>query len=86
MYIFMFVYVLFLVHNQCCITPMLHFYILLFWYAVYFVSVLDSSYLQPSNKYHMYIYIILSYNNIYTMCINAYSFMPAEIEYPLHPL
>jgi hypothetical protein len=34
----------------------------------------------------VYIYIILSYNNIYTMCINAYSFMPSEIEYPLHPL
>jgi membrane-associated HD superfamily phosphohydrolase len=32
------------------------------------------------------IYIIFSYNNIYIMCINAYSFMPSEIEYPLHPL
>jgi hypothetical protein len=59
-----------------------------FWYAVYFGSVLDFSYFQASNKYHLYIYIyiILSYNNIYTMCINAYSFMPSEIEYPLHPL
>ena len=41
--------------------PNVTFYILLFWYAFYFVSVLDFSYLQPSNKYHMYIYIILSY-------------------------
>jgi hypothetical protein len=45
--------------------PNVTFYILLFCYAFYFVSVLDFSYLQPSNKYHMYIYIILSYNNIY---------------------
>jgi hypothetical protein len=66
--------------------PNVTFYILLFWYAFYFVSVLDYSYLQPSNKYHMYIYIILSYNNIYTLCINTYSFIPAEIEYLLHPV
>jgi hypothetical protein len=58
MYIFLIVYVLILVHNQCCITAMLHFYILFFWYAVYFVSVLDFSYFQTFNKYHLYVYIV----------------------------
>jgi hypothetical protein len=86
MYIFMVVYVLILVHNQCCITQCYIFIYYYFWYAVYFVSVLDFSYFQASNKCHLYIYIILSYNNIYTMCINAYSFMLSEIEYLLHPL
>jgi hypothetical protein len=61
----MVVYVLILVHNQCCITPMLHFYILFFWYDVYFIIVLDFSYFQASNKFHLHVYIILSYNNIY---------------------
>jgi hypothetical protein len=65
---------------------MLHFIYYYFGMLFILLVLLDYSYLQPSNKYHMYIYIILSYKNIYTLCINTYSFIPAEIEYPLHPV
>jgi hypothetical protein len=64
---------------------MLHF-ILLFWYAFILLVLLHYSYLQPSNKYYRYNYIILICNNIYTLCINTYSFIPAEIKYLLHPV
>jgi hypothetical protein len=47
---------------------------------------LQYSYLQPSNKYYRNNYIIIICNNIYTLCINTYSFIPAEIEYPMHPV
>jgi hypothetical protein len=65
---------------------MFHFRYYYFGMLFILLVLLDYSYLQPSNKYYMYIYIILGYNNIYTLCINTYSFIPAEIEYPLHPV
>jgi hypothetical protein len=65
---------------------MFHFRYYYFGMLFILLVLLEYSYLQPSNKYYTYIYIILSYNNIYTLCINTHSFIPAEIEYSLHPV
>jgi hypothetical protein len=70
MNIFLFIYVLILVHNQFCITIMLHLYILLFLVCcLFFVSVLDFSYFQTSNKYHLYVYIVSLVITIYIHCV-----------------
>jgi hypothetical protein len=65
----MVVYLLILVHNQCCITQRYIFIYYYFWYAVYFVSVLDFSYFQASNKCHLYVYILSLVITIYIQCV-----------------
>ena len=69
MYIFLVIYVLILVHNQCCITQMLHFIYYYFGMLFILLVLLDYSYLQSSNKYHLYVYIVSLVITIYIHCV-----------------
>jgi hypothetical protein len=55
------------------------------WYACLIV-LLHYSYLQPSNNYYYYNYILSLCNNIYPLCNNTYPFIPAEVEHPMYPV
>jgi hypothetical protein len=55
------------------------------WYACLLV-LLHYSYLQPSDNYYRYNYILILCNSIYPLCNNTYPFIPAEVEHPMHPV
>jgi hypothetical protein len=55
------------------------------WYACLLV-LLHYSYLQPSDNYYRYNYILILCNSIYPLCNNTYPFIPAEVEHPMHPI